>query len=272
MNNLFSLLLSVLISVIVAILSFYCMADVSIMNSILFGLLSFFIVHVIVTSFNSEKLSKDITEIKAILIAERLVKAGNNFDYYWMSCIEKARKGKYKLISENCIEIPQPEFRIFWQKALINADKKWDCTHYVKVHRSIDYRINEGFEMQGYLMKTFSLPVRRLFIFDKLEDIIKDELEHIKLQQSIGVDTKILLLENKKKWSGYDRLIKELGTIDIAIVNEAYLMSFVIKKQRSLNYVNFSSEPEKIKIVSQIYTDMWDASSTIQQIEEDLVS
>ena len=67
MNNLFSLLLSVLISVIVAILSFYCMEDLSIMNSILLGLLSFFIMHVIITSVNSDRLQKDITEIKAKL-------------------------------------------------------------------------------------------------------------------------------------------------------------------------------------------------------------
>ena len=113
MNNLFSLLLSVLISVIVAILSYYCTDDISIMNSILFGLLSFFILHVVITSVNSERLSKDITEIKAKLTAERMVKSGKDFDYYWMLCSDKAISGTYTLISKNHIRIPPDQSQRF---------------------------------------------------------------------------------------------------------------------------------------------------------------
>ena len=129
--------------------------------------------------------------------------------------------------------------------------------------------------MQGYLKTVFGLHVKRLFIFDKKEDIKEDELKHIKWQQSIGIEPKILILENKK--SEYDSLFDKIGTVDMAIVNETYLMSFVLKentvsrkKQRSLDYVNFSSEQEEIKAVSKIYNEMWHASSTIQQIEEEL--
>jgi len=275
MNNFFSLLLSVFISVIVAILSFYCMDNVSIMNSIFFGLLSFFIMHVIITSVNSEKLSKDITEIKAKLTAEQLVKSENNFDYYWMSCIEKARKGTYTFISENCIKIPQPEFRRFWHRAVANADKKWECTHYVKAHQDTDYSIEEGFKTQGYLNKVFGLHVKRLFIFDKKEEISKDELNHIREQHDIGIETKIFISGNKRSYDKY--LDDKIGTIDMAIVNEAYLMSFVLKKntvsrkkQWSLDYVKFSSEQEEINIVSKIYGNMWHDSYEIEEIEKEL--
>ena len=273
MNNLFSLLLSVLISLIVAILSYYCTDDSSIMNSILFGFLSFFILHVVVTSVNSDRLSKDITEIKARLATEYIVKSGNNFDYYWMSCLEKARKGTYILVSENCIKIPQSEIRIFWQRSITNTDKKWECTHYINDPQdfNISSWVKEGFELQGFLINIFGLHVKRLFIFDKKEHIIKEVL---KWQESIGIEIRILILENEIKWSGYERLLKILGTIDMAIINDTYLTSYVLKKStvnnkklRSLNYVKFYSEQEIVKKIQQIYSDMWSNSFTIQELE-----
>jgi len=279
MNNKISLSLSVFISVIVIFLSHYCIDDLSILHSVLFGLLSFFILHVIITSVNSDRLSKDITEIKAKLTTEHIVKSGNNFDYYWMSCSDKARAGIYTLISENCVRIPQSEIRRFWQMGIANADKNWQCTHYFNDHQDLNdqYDVNDwikaGFELQGFIIKIFGLHAKRLFIFDKKEDITKDVIEHIKWQQSIGIEIKILILENAIKWTGYKLLLKTLGTIDIAIINNNYLMSFLFevktknnKKQRSLNNIDFWSEPEKVKKVQQIYSDMWNNSLTIQQI------
>jgi len=270
MNNVLSLLFSVFISVIVAILSYYCTDDLSIFNSILFGLLSLFILHVIITSVNSDRFSKDLTEIKAKLTTENK----NNFDYYWMSCVEKAIAGTYTLVSKNCIKISQSEFRRFWLMAIANTDKKWECTLYSNDPQDINYWFKEGFKLQGLFISLFGLHVKRLFIFDKKEDITKNVFEHMEWQQSIGIEVKILILENKMKWSGYEHLLKILETIDIAIINDTYLMSFFLeentvnnKKYRSLNDTNFCSELEKVKKVQQIYSEMWSSSLTIPQIE-----
>jgi len=271
MSNLFSLLLSVIVSVIVsvvvAVLSYFGLIDTSILNSLLLGLLSFFIWHVIATSVNSDRLSKDITEIKARLTTESIVKSGNNFDYYWMSCFDKARAGTYILVSENCIKIPQAEIRLFWQRSITNTDNKWECTHYINDPKDFSPWHYDGFDLQGSLIKIFGLHVKRLFIFDKKENIRKDLLKNL---ENIGIEIRILILENETKWSGHERLKETLDTLDMAIIDDTYLTSYVLKestvnseKVRSLNYVNFCSEAKTVKKVQQIYRDMWINSLTI---------
>ena len=278
MSNLISLLVSVIISVIVSVLSYYSLKDPSIKDSILFGLLSFFITQVAITSVKVVQISKDIKKIKAILSTERIVKLKNDFDYYWKLCFDKASAGIYTLCSENCIKIPHFEIEKFWQRAIRNTDKKWDCTHYLKVHKDVPFWTDAGFEFQGFGGKKFGLHVRRLFIFDKQEDIVKDVLDHMKWQEDIGIKIKILILKNKARWSNYVRLKETLGTIDMAIIDDTYLMSFMIekntigkKKQRNLNYVYFCSEQEKVKKVQEIYDIMWNNSETFQELKKELL-
>ena len=278
MSKLISLLASVIISVIVSVLSYYSLNAPSIMDSVLFGLLSFFIIQVAITSVKVVQISKDITKIQALLKTERNVKSKNDFDYYWKSCFDKASAGIYTLLSENCIKISHSEIQRFWQRAIANTDKKWECTHYFKVHQDVNFWADAGFELQGFVGKKFGLHVRRLFIFDKQEDIESKALDHMKWQENIGIEVKILNLKNKARWSNHVILQDTLGTIDMAIINDTYLISFMLeentigkKKQRSLNYAIFCSEQEKVKKAQQIYSDMWNNSDTIQQLEMELL-
>lgn len=280
MSNLISLLASVIISVIVSVLSYYSLNPPSIMGSIEYGLLSFLITQAAITSVKVVQISKDITKIKEditkikAILTERIVKSENDFDSYWKLCFDKACAGIYTLLSENCIKIPHSEIQRFWQRAIANTDKKWECTHYFKVHQDVNFWTDAGFELQGLIREKFGVPVRRLFIFDKQEDIVKNVLEHMERQQDMGIEIKILILENKKRWSNYLSFRDTLGTIDMAIINDTYLMSFMLeentngkKKQQGLNYVIFCSEQEKVKKAQQFYSDMWNNSDTFQQLK-----
>jgi hypothetical protein len=159
--------------------------------------------------------------------------------------------------------------------AIVNTDTSWDCTHYINDPDDLNSDwINKGFDLQGFNKKIFGISVRRLFIFDNKEDINKDALNLMEWQKSIGIEIKILILKENAIWSGYDRLKKILGTIDIAIINKAYLISFLLddvvinnKNQRRLSYVEFWSELEKVKEVQHIYNDMWNSSLTIEQVQ-----
>jgi hypothetical protein len=275
MGKLISLLASVIISVIVSVLSYYISISSSIRDSILFGLLSFFVTQVAIISVKIVQISKDIIKIKAILASERREKFKNNFDYYWKFCFDKASAGIYTLISENCIKIPHSEIQRFWQRAITNTDIKWECTHYFKVHQDVNFWADAGFELQGSIGKKFGLSVRRLFIFDKQEDIVNNALEHMKWQQNIGIEIKILILKNKERWSNYPSFQKTLGTIDMAIIDDSYLISFMLekntiskKKHHSLNYAFFYSDKEKVKKAQEFYKDMWNNSETISIVED----
>jgi len=275
MSHFISLLASVIISVIVSVLSYYNSNQTSIMESILFGLLSFFIVQIAITSIKVVQMSKDITKIKAILTTDQIVKLEDDFDYYWKLCLDNASAKRYTLLSENCIKIPHSELQRFWRRAIVNTDKKWECTHYFKVHQDVVFWDNAGFELQGLVGKKFGVSVRRLFIFDKQEDIVENLLKHMKWQQKIGIEIKILILKNNEKWSNHNYLQNKLNTIDMAIVNDTYLMAFMLEEntiseenKQGLNYLIFCSEQERVKEAQQFYSDMWNASSTINQIQQ----
>ena len=277
MDHLLPIIISLGISCIAAALSYYFPDKLSLKDSIWLGLLSYFISVVISISGNFDLLQKDITEIKATLNAERATKSRNNFDYYWLSCMDKSREGQYVLASKNCIKIPHTELRRFWQMAIANTAQSWECTLYVNDPEDLNSKwIRSGFELQGFNKKIFELSVKRLFIFDKREDITEDVITHLKWQNSIGVEVKVLVLENEK-WAAtaHNQLKELLGTIDIAIIDNSYLISFILKEstinnknRRSLDFIELWSEQERVKKIQSIYSDMWSSSATMQQITQ----
>jgi hypothetical protein len=273
-----SLGISIVLVTIGAAFSHWYRDIVTLRDSIYVGIFSYLVSISYFTSRRLVLLDK-LPEVGAVvdrvveaLEAEGRLIAGRTraFDVFWHICLLRSKAGIYKAINATTFELAKEQFPRFWQQAILNTDLTWYCTNFVNAPD--DWKAEwsrAGFQFQSVVSKMTDAPVRRLFIARHIEELNDDLVGRMRWHESLGFAVRCICLDRPAKWATFGNLKELIGTLDIAIVNDAYLIAFILtgEEERGISFVRCYADPSLVGRVNDIYQHCWDAAHKLDALD-----
>lgn len=272
-DEIISAIIATILTIIGAAVSHFY-PEMSLRDSIYVGLFSYvtLLLHFWQTKVSQlENLRNSLDEITENTRLIRLSEdqAGSAFSIFWSICMIRARQGVYRIGDNRTLEIPLDKLPSFWQQAIIHAGSTWSCTSYVNSLDDINAEwSNRGFEFQAMLSKAAGVSVKRLFIFNTLDEINDDLLGHMRWHEKLGFLVRFIIRQDKEKWVPFGDLNQLCGSLDVAIVDRSYLIAFEIAgtKRREITRLVCYSDPNIVDRASRMLIHLWDAGSCLDAV------
>jgi hypothetical protein len=282
-NELVSLIIALCFTAIVAILAYHYPNRVSVRDSLAVGFLAYFTSMLVVINNEVDKLryiaelKNDVRAMEDCLAVSEAIESGRQemFDYFWSICQLKAGKGIYIARDLQTIEVPRDRMPTFWKQAIVSTDISWDCTVYVNDWTDLcSVWAKDGFEMQSMMKDILDVRVKRLFIFNSREELTDEIIDHIIWQdQDLGFNVRVIFINEKQRLAvetSFEKLNQAIGTLDIAIANESYLLAFNLSTDlstqlRSLTTITLHRDPQLVEDISVHYQNIWESAMEVDE-------
>lgn len=259
------------------LLSFFFPSIISYKESVVVGILSYVVS--IVTFWNKHfSLMQNIPLIMSRLniIDSRIINENSilsNYidpiDIFWSISISKASSGIYELINPTTIKITREQFPNFWNHAILNASSSWFCTNFSNSEDDLySSWAKRGFEFQSMASKINNVSVKRLYISKNQSRLSPVYFEHMKWQAVLGFSVRHIFKTNRMKWAFFKEMEELIGTVDIAIIDNKYLLAFHLsdKEKREIEYIIAYSDIDIVTKVNSLFNHMWDSAITVDSM------
>ncbi len=208
-------------------------------ESFIVALLVFAVLELLFLLLSFENLSK-VGNI-ADLIAHSFEESGNFSDFFNVELVSSLKKANREILSDGIRMGKKEEVILFWFKCLGNFETSAQITTYVHP---------EFWKTRGYLELILAIQkikiredgeIRRVFIwetpeeFDRLQELMK---EH----KSSGAKVKHLQRDSILKDIPLKRYAKQLGTLDLAILDNRYVLIHYLDGQRDTKSVKLTKD------------------------------
>lgn len=277
-EQLISIGIAVVLAIVGALFSTKYSDYITIKDSIYIGIFSYLVSLMI---FISERfklidsigtINKNVSYVSAYILSEEKAKriGNDSASILWAISMFRAKEGVYKLIDSNTFEVEREQIPGFWQQAIINADVSWFCTNNVNSPEDLGSGwARRGFELQSMSSKDVGTTVKRLFIYENKEEITPDVIKQMKWHQSLGFMVKFLTKDVKLTWSPFLALEKLIGTTDIAIINGAYLIAFLLssEKLRTISRLRCYGDMDLVRRINELFTRLWELGNVLDKLE-----
>lgn len=203
---------------------------------------------------------------------DTLSREGNiSSDIFWSLSLLKARQGIHKLSKHGDFRVEKEEIPNFWLQAIINTDSSWLCTY--TVYPNIEWKtgwVKKGIEYQKLGIETSGITATRIFIFDKKEDIDSDAIAMMKYNEESKIQVKWITRDsNSLVWSRVEDIEKELGTVNISIIDNSYLLAFKPSGGENLEHAQCISRHEQVKQIREWYSRLSDQSKNLSELTKE---
>ena len=247
-------IISLVVSVLMAILS-YMFPDITLIESVIFGLLVFIILMMISEKHSSAKTLNDLG--KFLSITRNFFKEGGSFrDFYNLKLLSTM---KDTIHSRNIItelaNIPK-----FWKNTILHFDQSYNATSYIKPSEA------------WYLKYTASaLPLQELKIDERLEIkrvfIVETEEEYNTIlpimieQQKSKIVVKYIYLHDITNHPNMKTI--HLDTYDFALLDREFVMEVFLNDKREIKYAKLSDNSEIFNKYDNFYTILFEEAKDL---------
>jgi hypothetical protein len=129
------------------------------------------------------------------------------------------------------------DYMDLWQDCINSSQRSWMVTNYIRIDKLWRLAFSEKV-MNVQRSKILSgQKISRLFIFDSIEE--RNEMTDILVKQTeLGVEVRWLLKKDIPNSPIIKSIIKEIGTIDFAIVDDSWVVRFFLDRDRKISKIN----------------------------------
>lgn len=218
-----------------------------------------------------QKLEDNVTYISNVSrVQEATIRMGaGSSDFFWVLCLLRAREGIYSLLDSSSIRVDRDQIPKFWQQAIINTDSSWLCTNFVNLEQ--DWRTgweDTGLTLQSIGIQQSNISVRRVFIYSTRNEISAEFVDIMKRHEQLGIQVKWTTLDaDYHHWAPFQKFEQEIGSIDMALIDSRYLLSFDLNNNRRIISIRCYSDDNIIATISNLYMRLWEESRGLDDLQ-----
>lgn len=196
-------------------------------------------------------------------------KNARSFDVLWSICLLRARAKAYTQSGYDAFVIEQHQIPSFWMEAITSSYKSWLCTDCEKVAEPWGYQWSRerALRFQRWAMDE-SAQVQRIFLFHDEGAISPVYKSLVSAHLDIGVNIRWLALNNDSENSRLEFFRDKIGTIDFAIIDDAYLLAFELSKDGTTHSLRCTRDKGLVAELKRQYLTLWDNGRLWGQPEE----
>jgi hypothetical protein len=252
-------------------------ADVRVLDAAFLGCFAYTVTSVALVSWKTrglesyEALRADVSyAANRMRVQEAAARRGTrSSDFLWALCLLRAREGIYSLLDSSSFRVDRDQIPKFWQQAIINTDSTWLCTNFVNLEEDWRYGWTErGLQFQGMGIQQNNVNVRRVFIYGSASEITPDLVATMRKHEELHVQVKWTTLDaDYHYWAPFEKFEREVGTIDLAIVDGSYLLAFDLNASRENVAIRCYSDPAKLDGITSLYARLWEEARDLKELE-----
>lgn len=204
-------------------------------------------------------------------VKDAVIKNGTrSFDLFWGLSLLRAKEGVYTLLDSGDFTINREQIPKFWLQAIINTDSSWLSTNVVNPIQDWDSGWeSKGIQYQKLGIETSNVILKRVFIFDSIKDIDKRMLSVMQWHQENNAQVKWIAKDtNSLIWSPFESFEKLIETTDFAIVDNSYLLTFLLGQDKSLLSVKCTQNEILVSKINDLYARLWEQAKSIKELKE----
>lgn len=197
-----------------------------------------------------------------------------SFDIFWTACC--ANRNRFEIEDDRTLVVKKESVFSFWFEAILYTEKSWDCTRLSNVARSMAGIEERGITLQGFKFAGSSTHPRRIFIFDS-SDTAQAELDNIKFQIDKGIAVRWIAQDMLKETTlrqrvtlfntCLDSIYEEIGTKDFALIDNKYIVGFILDEQNDIICSKVHKHPNLCKEIGNRYDRLWDEALDVNAIQ-----
>ncbi len=275
-EQLISIIIALVFAVLGAVIGILFPNDFRAVDSLYFGLFAYLTTTSAIILWQTNKL-KDFRRLLSdasysanhLRVKDVVIKNGTrSFDLFWGLSLLRAKEGFYNLLDSGDFIVNREQTPKFWLQSIINTDSSWLGTNVVSSDQEWETGWeNKGIQYQKLGVETSNIIVKRVFIFDTPQ-CINNKMRDIMLKhQENGVQVKWITKDsNNLIWSPFELFEQLLGTTDFAIIDNGYLLSFLLTKDKILTSVKCTQDKNLVSKINDLYARLWEQSKLISDI------
>ena len=140
-------------------------------------------------------------------------------------------------INEKGISSDKDDYSVLWLNSIVASRKSWIVTNYAKTRNVWERSYAEKIVNIQFAQSQNGQKIFRLFIFET-DDEMKAELPILQNQVKQGAKINWILKKSIPNVPDIKRIIKQIGTIDFAIVDDDWIFRAYLDRNRNVKYVN----------------------------------
>lgn len=275
-EQLISIIIALIFALFGVLLGLQFPDDFRAVDSLYLGLFAYLTTTAGITLWNSAKLKKFnklLSEVAYIAnhlrIQDSAIRSGSRaFDLFWAISLLRAKEGIYSLLDSGDFIINKEQAPKFWLQAIINTDSTWLATNVVGTQ--LDWQSgweNKGIKYQRFVNELSNITIKRIFIYEKTSDINDVQIAIMKEHQDNNIQVRWVAKDlNNLHWAPFDMLDKSVGTEDIVLIDNNYLLLFNLLENKSLESIKCTNNETSVSSVNDIYIRLWEEARLLSDL------
>lgn len=275
-EQLISIIIALVFAVLGAVLGIQFPNDFKAVDSLYFGLFAYLTTTSAIILWQTNKL-KDFKQLlndtsysaNHLRVKDVVIKNGTrSFDLFWGLSLLRAKEGFYNLLDSGDFIVNREQTPKFWLQSIINTDSSWLSTNVVSSDQEWETGWeNKGIQYQRLGIETSNIIVKRVFIFDTPESINNKMRDIMLKHQENGIQVKWITKDsNNLIWSPFELFEQLIGTTDFAVIDNEYLLSFLLTKDKNITSVKCTQNKNLVSKINDLYARLWEQSKLITEL------